>query len=45
MFMVLDSRVRLDDLGKKDAVPMSEQEYERMRADSMAVEKVAKAHA
>jgi MFS family permease len=38
-------RVRLDDLGKKDAVPMSEQEYERMRADSMAVEKVAKAHA
>jgi MFS family permease len=38
-------RVRLNDLGKPDAVPMSEQEYERLRADSMADAKVAKAHA
>jgi MFS family permease len=37
-------RIRLNDLGKKDAVPMSEQEYERLRADSMSVDKVAKAH-
>ncbi|KND61706.1 L-Proline/Glycine betaine transporter ProP [Candidatus Burkholderia verschuerenii] len=38
-------RIRLNDLGKKDTVPMSEQEYERQRADSMAVDKIAKAHA
>ena len=36
-------RIRLNDLGKKDAVPMSEQEYERLRADSISVDKVAKA--
>ncbi|MFM0050423.1 MFS transporter [Caballeronia grimmiae] len=38
-------RVRLEDLGKKDAVPMSEQEYERIRANSMAERRDAKAHA
>lgn len=38
-------RIRLNDLGKPDAVPMSEQEYERLRADPMADAKVAKAHA
>ncbi|MEZ2351635.1 MFS transporter [Caballeronia sp. RCC_10] len=38
-------RVRLEDLGKKDAVPMSEQEYERIRANSMAERREAKAHA
>ncbi|MDR5738966.1 MULTISPECIES: MFS transporter [unclassified Caballeronia] len=38
-------RVRLEDLGKKDAVPMTEQEYERMRANSMADSRGAKAHA
>jgi hypothetical protein len=37
--------VRLEDLGKKDAVPMSEQEYERIRANSMAERREAKAHA
>ena len=35
-------RIRLNDLGKKDAVPMSEQEYERMRADWISVDKVAR---
>ncbi|WP_250492995.1 MFS transporter [Caballeronia sp. GAWG1-1] len=38
-------RVRLNDLGKPDAVPMTQQEYDRQRTDSMAVEKTAKAHA
>jgi MFS family permease len=38
-------RIRLNDLGKPDAVPMSEQEYDRLRASSMADAKVAKAHA
>jgi len=38
-------RIRLDDLGKKDAVPLTEQEYERMRAASLNVGKGVKAHA
>ena len=38
-------RVRLHDLGKRDAVPMSEQEYEQARARSLAHRDLAKAGA
>jgi Na+/melibiose symporter-like transporter len=38
-------RIHLNDLGEPDAVPIDNRDYERMRAQTMAEEKLAKASA
>jgi hypothetical protein len=38
-------RIHLNDLGEPDAVPIDNLDYERLRAQTMAEEKLAKASA